>query len=185
MLAEDVLSCPTGAISEVSREIGVLEKGRAGPLEFVCGVLRVGEAQAPPLIRAVRKHALPDRLNIVDAPPGTSCPVIAAIKDCDFVVLVTEPTPFGLHDLTLAVDTVREMRMPLGVVINRSDIGDDRVRVFCAKEGIAILCEIRDDRRIAEAYSRGLALVDALPEYRETFRALLAKIEDSGNARFA
>jgi len=170
-----MLVCPKRAISEVSREIGVLETGSASGVEFVHGRLRVGEAMSPPLIRAVKKHALDDRINIIDAPPGTSCPVIAAVKDTDYVVLVTEPTPFGLHDLTLAVDTVRQIGLPCGVVINRADIGDDRVREYCANAGIPILMEIPHDRRIAEAYSRGERIVEALPKYRETFQALFVR----------
>jgi len=167
-----MLVCPKGAITEKSREIGVVETGRAGPVAFVGGRLRVGEAMSPPLIRAVRKLAKEDRVNLIDAPPGTSCPVITAVRGADYVALVTEPTPFGLHDLTLAVETVRKMGLPLGVVINRADVGDGRVRAYCAKERIAVLVEIPDDRRIAEAYSRGEPMVRALPAYRETFRRL-------------
>lgn len=171
-----MLVCPKGAIREGSREIGVLETGRAGDLAFAQGRLRVGEAMAPPLIRAVKKRAAPGMLNIIDAPPGTSCPVIAAIRDADYVVLVTEPTPFGLHDLTLAVETVRRIGLPFGVVINRSDSGDDRVRTYCAAESVQVLAEIPEDRRIAEAYSRGVPAVRALPELRATFHTLLRTI---------
>lgn len=174
-----VLVCPTGAICEGSRQIGVLETGHAGKLEFVHGRLRVGEAMSPPLIRAVKKHALPNRLNIIDSPPGTSCPVVAALKDSDYVILVTEPTPFGLHDLTLAVETVRKMGIPFGVVINRSDIGDDRVGEYCSDENIPILLEIPDDRWIAEGYSRGRAAVEARPELRGEFARLYDDIRES------
>lgn len=172
-----MLVCPKTAMTEGSREIGVLESGRAGRLGFAHGRLRVGEAMAPPLIRAVRKHARPGMLNIVDAPPGTSCPVITAVRNCDCVLLVTEPTPFGLHDLTLAVETVRELGLPFGVAVNRTDIGDDRVHRYCAAEAVPILAEIPDDRRIAEAYSQGTPAVIALPEYAELFRSLLKKLE--------
>ena len=173
------LVCPVGAITEGSREIGVLETGKAGKIDFVHGRLRVGEAMSPPLIRAVKKHALPDRINIIDSPPGTSCPVIAALKDSDFIVLVTEPTPFGLHDLTLAVETVREMGRPFGVVINRADVGDERVHDYCETEGIELLLEIPDDRRIAEAYSRGQTMVEALPEMRQSFLSLMERIREN------
>jgi MinD superfamily P-loop ATPase len=172
-----MLVCPKGAITEGSREIGVLETGRAGHVAFVHGRLRVGEAMAPPLIRAVKKHATGDMVNIIDAPPGTSCPVITAVRGCDYVILVTEPTPFGLHDLTLAVETVRQMGLPFGVLVNRADIGDDRVRGYCATEDIRILAEIPDDRRIAEAYSRGEPAVSVLPEYRQVFHRLWADIK--------
>ena len=179
------LVCPTGAITETGREVGVVEAGRAGKLEFVHGRLRVGEAMSPPLIRAVRKYATGDGVTIIDSPPGTSCPVIAAIKDTDYVILVTEPTPFGLHDLTLAVDTVRKMRIPFGVVINRADVGDARVRDYCAKEKIAVLLEIPHDRRIAEAYSRGELMIDAVPELRRKFIHLMDDIRETVQASCA
>ena len=142
------------------------------------GLLNIGEAMSPPVIRAV-KHAVPDvDLVIVDAPPGTSCPVIESVRDADFVVLVTEPTPFGLNDLKLAVETMRAVGLPFGVVINRSDVGDNRVVEYCAAESIELLAEIPDDRRIAEAYSRGELAVAAVPEIRATFETLRAAIED-------
>ena len=173
--------CEAGAITEVDREVGVVEKGVAGRIEFGQGVLRVGEAMSPPLIRAV-KGAFGDvgddgRITIVDAPPGTSCPVIEAVKGADLVVLVTEPTPFGLNDLGLAVEMTRVLELPSAVVINRSDIGDGRVTEYCAAEGIDILLEIPDDRRIAVAYSRGRAIFEELDEYRPAFRRLLKGIE--------
>jgi MinD superfamily P-loop ATPase len=130
---------------------------------------------APPLIRAVKarlKNGLPA---ILDAPPGTSCPVIATLRETDFVVLVTEPTPFGLHDLKLAVDMVRELGIPFGVVVNRVGVGDDRVHVYCNDQKIPVILDIPDDRRIAEVYSRGELIVESLPEYRELFLNLIQK----------
>ncbi len=172
------LVCPTKAISEKNRPIGVIEISKAGNIKLITGKLFVGVALAPPLIRAV-KNTLPiDVSAILDAPPGTSCPVIAAIRDSDFVLLVTEPTPFGLHDLSLAVDMVRELNLPFGVLVNRMGSGDNRVHEFCRKENIPILMEIPDDRQIAENYSRGILMVDALPYYREHFENLLEKITD-------
>jgi MinD superfamily P-loop ATPase len=135
---------------------------------------------SPPVIREVRKRIRPGRLAIVDAPPGTSCPVIAAIRGSDRVVLVTEPTPFGMNDLVLAVETVRALGQGFGVVINRSDIGDDRVRRYCADQGIPVLAEIPDDRRIAEAYSRGQQVVEAVPEYAGLFAELLDAVQAGG-----
>jgi len=173
------LICPEGAISEISREIGVVERGCAGSIEFTNGRLRVGEAMSPPLVRAVKKHVKNSGITIIDCPPGTSCPVIAAIKDSDYVILVSEPTPFGLHDLILAVQTVRQMGIPFGVVLNRADIGDRRVHEYCASENIPILLELRDDRRVAEAYSRGQAAIEALPELRTQFEQLYADIRES------
>lgn len=170
--------CPPRAIREVERRIGVVETIRAGNITLIQGRIDVGVAMAPPLIRAVKARLKDGLPAILDAPPGTSCPVIATVRDVDFVVLVTEPTPFGLHDLRLAVETVREIGIPFGVVINRVGVGDDRVHDYCNAEGIPILLEIPDDRRIAEAYSRGELIVDALPEYRELFLDLIRKTMD-------
>ena len=142
------------------------------------GRLDVGVALAPPLIKEVRKAVPADRDAILDAPPGTSCPVIAAISDTDLVLLVTEPTPFGLNDLVLAVEMVRALGLPFGVIVNRMGAGDDRIQEFCQKENVDILLEIPDDRRIAESYSRGILMVDALPEYGDVFRELLRKIRN-------
>ncbi|MDD5415328.1 MAG: (4Fe-4S)-binding protein, partial [Smithellaceae bacterium] len=116
-------------------------------------------------------------------PPGTSCPVIAAIRDTDLVLLVTEPTPFGLNDLALAVDMVRELKIPFGVIVNRMGSGDDRIHDYCGKENIPVLLEIPDDRRIAEAYSRGILMVDALPEYRNQFQSLISKAAEFEKTR--
>jgi MinD superfamily P-loop ATPase len=148
---------------------------QAGDITLIQGRLDIGVAMAPPLIRAVKTHLKKDQHAILDAPPGTSCPVIAAIRDADFVLLVTEPTPFGLNDLKLAVAMVRELGSPFGVVVNRFGIGDDRVHVYCSEQNIPLLLEIPDDRRIAEAYSRGELIVDALPEYRQLFQRLIEK----------
>jgi MinD superfamily P-loop ATPase len=167
--------CPTRAISERGRRIGVVETLQAGDITLIQGRLDVGVAMAPPLIRAVKERLRDGIPAILDAPPGTSCPVIAAVRGADTIVLVTEPTPFGLHDLKLAVDMVRELGMPFGVVINRVGIGDGRVHAFCRENGVPLLLEIPDDRRIAEAYSRGELAVDALPEYRPLFLRLLKR----------
>lgn len=170
--------CPEKAITETGRKLGIVERGHRNGLEFVHGKLRVGEAMSPPLIRKVRSFQQPDRLTIIDAPPGTSCPVIAAMKGADFVLMVTEPTPFGLHDLKLAVGAVQILGIPCGLVINSSDIGDDRVRVYAEQEKIPILMEIPFDRKIAEAYSRGELLVEVMPEWKERFAALYQRIEE-------
>lgn len=161
--------CPENAISEKGRELGIIQKGDRNGIEFIHGILRVGEAMSPPLIRQVRTHTRKDLLTIIDAPPGTSCPVITSMKDTDFVLLVTEPTPFGLHDLKLAVGAVRILDIPCGLVINRSDIGDGQVKAYAKEEGIPVLMEIPFDRRIAEAYSKGELLVQHIPEWREKF----------------
>ena len=168
--------CPEKAITEVDRELGVIECGHRNGVEFIHGKLRVGEAMSPPLIRKVREYTRPDVLTIIDAPPGTSCPVIASMKDADFVLLVTEPTPFGLHDMKLAVGAVKILGIPCGLVINRSDMGDDRVKEYANSEGIPILMEIPFDRKIAEAYSKGEMIVEVMPEWRERFLGLYRQI---------
>jgi len=170
--------CPEKAITETGRELGVIEIGHRNGLAFAHGRLRVGEAMSPPLIREVRSHTRSDQLTIIDAPPGTSCPVIAAMKGADFILMVTEPTPFGLHDLKLAVEVVKLLEIPRGLIINRSDIGDDGVRTYAKMENLPILMEIPFDRRIAEAYSRGKLIVEEMPEWEERFRKLYLNIQE-------
>ena len=171
--------CPADAISEIPRGIGVLEQGRSDSLVFIHGRIEVGEAMSPPLIKAARALANENGVVIIDSPPGTSCPVIAAVKGSDFCILVTEPTPFGLNDLKLAVDVIRELGIPSGVVLNRSSIGNRDVREFCESTGIPVLMEIPEDRCIAEAYSRGQMIIDVLPEYRLKFQELFATIKST------
>jgi len=171
------LVCPENAISPIDRELGIIEQGNNDGIQFIHGKLRIGEAMSPPLIRKVKNEIDPNKTVIIDAPPGTSCPVIESVKKSDFVLLVTEPTPFGLNDLKLAVEMVRSLELKLGVVINRSDIGNDDVRLYCKAEKIDILLEIKNDRKIAEAYSRGTPLVELYPEYRTKFQALYHEIE--------
>lgn len=168
--------CSEGAITETGRELGMIRKGYRNGIEFIHGELRVGEAMSPPLIRRVREYTRADKLTIIDAPPGISCPVIASMKDTDFVLLVTEPTPFGLYDLKLAVGAVKLLNIPSGLVINRSDIGDDKVYTYAGEAGLPILMEIPFDRRIAEAYSRGEMIVEAMPEFKEKFLELYQDI---------
>ena len=168
--------CPEGAIQMGKREIGVVEIGKKDQIRFLTGRLNIGEAMAPPLIRSV-KGMIGDAENvIIDAPPGTSCPVITAIKDTDVVLLVTEPTPFGLHDLKLAVAAIRVLNIPCGLVINRSDIGDSRVYEFAKQEQIPILMEIPFNRQIAEFYATGRPFVDGMPEWRKRFVRLYEDI---------
>jgi MinD superfamily P-loop ATPase len=172
------LVCPQKAISETAREIGVIEKGGARDIEFMRGKLNIGEAMSPPLIRALKRQDSFDGVTILDSPPGTSCPVIQSVRGSDYVLIVTEPTPFGLNDLALAVDMVRAPGLPCGVIINRMGIGDDRVQRYCLENDVKIIGTIPDDRRAAEAYSRGQALVDALPEYRDAFGRIAQRLED-------
>ena len=174
------LNCPEDAISERLNVMGSLESGPAGPIDFGQGTLDVGQAMGVPIIRQLKKKHLPgtgQRVAVLDAQPGTSCPVVETMRDADFVLLVTEPTPFGLHDLRLTVEVARdELGLPLGVVINRDGVGDAGVDEYCAAEGLPILMRIPLDRRIAEAISEGQSLVETLPEYRAAFQALYQQI---------
>jgi MinD superfamily P-loop ATPase len=168
--------CPQRALRDVPHRIGAINTSVHGDLTLVEGRLDVGVVWTPPLIREVKEAAPSDGLVIIDAPPGTACPVAASLKDSDFVILVSEPTPFGLNDLCLAVAVVRALGLAFGVVINRSGVGDDRVKSYCREEGISVLAEIPDDRRIAEAYSRGTPIIEALPEYKALFAGLLDRV---------
>ena len=172
-----IMVCPVDAIKESSRELGEIVKGNYGQVDLFFGRLRVGEAMSPPLIEKVKENIDKESVNIIDAPPGTSCPVIAALKGADFVLLVTEPTPFGLNDLVLAVEAVRTMGINCGIVINRCDTGDDRTKKYAEQENIPIMMEIPDKREIAEAYSNGIMMIDAFPDMKEAFRTLYSKIE--------
>jgi len=181
--------CPEDAIIEKDRILGIIETGFVEPgltdqgkdsgekIKFVHGLMDIGQVMAPPIIRQVRTHADPKGLTIIDAPPGTSCPVIASMKGVDFVLLVTEPTPFGLHDLTLAVETVKILDIPHGLIINRAGMGNDDVKTYAQEQGIPILMEIPFDRRIATAYSKGELIISCLPEYKEKFIQLYDRIE--------
>jgi MinD superfamily P-loop ATPase len=164
------LLCPHSAIREVDKEIGVIEIGNCGGIQFVHGRLNIGEIMSPPLIKQVKEYINPIRNVIIDAPPGTSCPVIASVKGSDFCILVTEPTPFGLNDLILAVEVLRKLGIPFGVVINRSDIGDDKVDLFCQENKIPILMRIPFDREIALLYSKGIPVVEEKKEYVKRFQ---------------
>ena len=169
--------CPKDAIREENEEIGIVEAGRKDGIQFVHGKLNIGKMMAPPVIRAVKKHIDRKKTVIIDVPPGTSCPVITAIKDTDFVILVTEPTPFGLNDLSLAVEVVKKLNIPFGVVINRSDLGNKKTDEYCNGENIPVLMQIPFSKKIAEIYSRGDSIVEALPEYKEKFKMLFEKIK--------
>ena len=172
--------CPEGAISERELVIGTVEQGRGRGVEFVQGRLNVGEPMAVPVIRAVKQAICTDGDAILDAPPGTSCPVVQSVLGCDFCLLVTEPTPFGLHDLKLAAAMVGKLGVPHGVCINRDGIGDDRTDAWCAEQDIPVLLRIPYDRSIAEAYARGEPLVEGRPELRPAFEELFREMTERG-----
>jgi len=183
-----MLFCPEKAITEQGKEIGILEEGKAGSIYFTHGRLNIGEPMAPPIIRKIKKKAKKDgikgenndikkhNITLIDAPPGTSCPVIESIKDSDFTILVTEPTPFGLHDLILAVEVLRKLKIPHGVVLNKCDIGDHKVEEYCKKNNIPILLSIPLDKEIAVAYSKGIPIVKINFSYEQKFNQLFQKI---------
>lgn len=168
--------CPQNAIKEVNRQIGIIEIGAKEDLQFGHGRLNIGEAMSPPLIRALKEYSNPSKTVIIDAPPGTSCPVIESIKGSDYCILVTEPTPFGLNDLILAVEVLRKLKIPFGVVINRSDLGNKDTHSYCEREKIPILMEIPFKKEIAVLYSKGIPLVQQLPEYKKEFCKVYERI---------
>lgn len=172
------LACLERAITEKENKIGAVERGHSGSIEFVQGILTVGEPMATPVIKKVRSFIDTTRTVILDSPPGTSCPMIETVRNADFCMLVTEPTPFGLNDLRLAVETVRELAVPFGVVINSAGIGNDEVKDYCAHANIPLLLEIPWDRRIAEGYSRGEPIVSVLPDMKNEFLLLYNKIQN-------
>jgi MinD superfamily P-loop ATPase len=169
------LVCPKKAIKEDKHKIGTLKLGSAVDLELVYGELEVGEPMAVPIIREVKRQIDKSRNVVLDSPPGTSCPVIETVKGSDFCILVTEPTPFGLHDLKITVQVLEDMEIPFGVVINRAGIGDKKVHEYCREKNISILLEIPFQRRIAELYSKGIPFSLEMPEWKEKFETLFSK----------
>jgi MinD superfamily P-loop ATPase len=171
------LACPENAISAGSRPVGTIYRARDGPVDLIWGELRLSEARATPLIRAVKDMAKGDRV-IVDSPPGTSCPMVETVRGSDFCLLVTEPTPFGLYDLDIAIDVLETMDIPHGVLINKSGIGDRSMYDYLQRKDIPLLMEIPMSRRIAELYSRGTIFVHEMPEWKERFSQLWDKIAE-------
>lgn len=167
------LVCPKEAIREVDRPIGNCQTGRAGLVDYASGTLNIGEAKSPPLIHEVKKRATTTDLTLIDAPPGTSCPVVESLRNCDFVVLVTEPTPFGLNDLKLAADMVQLLGIPCGVVINRSAEHDQETLDYCKTKNLPVLARLPDDRKAAEAYSRGELIAQTVSSFSQPFNRLL------------
>jgi len=170
------LVCPERAITEVARSIGSIHQSMSADIHLAYGELSIGEPIATPVIREVKTHIDRGKMNILDAPPGTACPVIETIRGSDFLILVTEPTPFGLYDLSMAIDVVKELEVPFGVIINRAGIGDDGVINYCKENAIPILMEIPFNRRIAELYSQGIPFIQEMPEWIGKFREMYEHI---------
>ena len=175
--------CPEKVISEEMREMGVVESGNADSIEFAHGKLSVGEPMPTPVIRKVKEKANHDGIVIIDVSPGTSCPVVESIRGSDFCLLVTEPTPFGLNDLALAVETVRELGIPCGIVLNRAGIGNSGVEEYCRKESMPVLLTIPLDTNIARNYSRGVTLVQGMPQWKDSFINLFEHIQELASER--
>ncbi len=171
------LVCPVDAVGWMNRIVGKVRKGENKGVDIVEGDLNLGESMAIPVIKAVKKEIDTEKNVIIDAPPGTSCPVMESISDSDYVILVTEPTPFGLHDLKLAVEVVRRRNLPFGVIINRDGVGDKRVEFYCQKENIPILLKIPHDIQIASLYSNGEPFVLHMPHFRNAFEQLMERIK--------
>lgn len=172
------LICPEEAITETSRDIGEVLIGKRKNIELVYGKLKVGEALAVPVISAVKNKDKKVGLVVLDSPPGSACPVVESILGSDYCIMVTEPTPFGLHDLKVAVEVVRQLEIPIGVLVNFAGVGNREVYEFCEEKGIPIIMEIPYDRRIAELYSRGIPFIYEMPEWGLEFQRLLERIRE-------
>ncbi len=170
--------CPRDAIIEEPRQIGKVVKGSTGDIDLVYGELNVGEPLAVPVIAAVKKYVDDEVDVILDASPGSACPLVETVHGSDFCILVTEPTPFGLHDLQIVVEVVRQLNVPMGVVVNFAGIGDRGVYDYCGEKDIPIFMEIPFDRKIAELYSRGIPFVTEMPAWKERFIDLAGRIKE-------
>lgn len=173
-----VIVCPKEAISEKKRKIGTVRIGLSGDVELVYGELEVGEPMGVPVIKEVKKQVKNDKITIIDSPPGTSCPVIESIHGSDYCLLAAEPTPFGLHDLKIMVEVLKEVGIPCGIVVNCAGIGDRKLYEYCEENNIPILLEIPFQRKIAELYSRGIPFTSKMPKWRDEFQTLFNEIKD-------
>ena len=169
--------CPQNAISEQGKPIGTVTVSNAHSLSFIQGRLNIGRAMSPPLIRAVKGKIKNDILNIIDCPPGSSCPVITAVNGADYIILVTEASPFGLNDLKISVDTIKELDIPFGIIINRAKTNYKKVNEYCADNNIQILLEIPENIQAAQSYSMGKSILDAMPQLKSELRNMLLHIK--------
>jgi MinD superfamily P-loop ATPase len=170
--------CPMQAITEIDRQIGTLTQGTFEHIHFVSGSMKVGHAMSPPVIRAVKALIRPDILTLIDCPPGTSCPCVTAAKGADGVILITEPTPFGLHDLKLAVETMQKLALPVAVLVNRAIEMENCISVYCTEAAIPLLLQIPENRAIAAAYSKGIPLTESMPELKDQLAAIPLKLKE-------
>ena len=176
-----ILACPRNALIEQRKEVGIVERGFKGDIEFIAGRLIVGEPRPIPVIDEVKKEAENKKDNrdiIIDSPPGTSCPVIASIYGSDYCILVAEPTPFGLYDLKLMVEVVRKMGIKFGVIVNKAGIGGKEIYKYCEKEEIPILLEIPYSRKIAELYSKGIPFIEEMEDWKEKFKSFFESLKE-------
>ncbi|MDD4519214.1 MAG: ATP-binding protein [Limnochordia bacterium] len=169
--------CPSGALTEKTRPIGVVRRGKGKRINLVYGLLNIGEAIAIPIIHQLKKELRHETIAILDVPPGTSCPMVASVTGADFCLLITEPTPVGLSDLKLAIAVVQELGIPLGVVVNRAGLGDDSVYEYCHRHNVPILLEIPFEQRFAQVYAQGRLISEDYPEWQARFQELFAEIE--------
>lgn len=174
------LVCPANAVEQSTRELGISRVGHAGDITLFSGLLRIGEAMAPPLIKRVKQRGLSEDvtsdIRIVDCPPGATCPVVESLEGSDFVVLVAEPTPFGLHDLEIAVKLLQKLQIPFGVVVNRAGMGDDCVHRYLHSGDIPLLGNLPHSLEAAQAYSKGTLLIDMIDEYEDALASIACTI---------
>jgi len=177
--------CPQNAVKWKEKCVGKIEHGFTNGIDFYHGLLNVGEIQAIPVIKALKKKIGREKTVILDAPPGTSCPVIETVGRSDYCILVTEPTPFGFHDLKLAIDVVRHIGIPFGVIINRDGVGDKKVELFCQHEKIPLIMKIPQSEKIAHLYSNGVAFVNEMDnwcdKFKKLFKTITEEVEKSSN----
>ena len=173
------LVCPNDAISYEKREIGEIRKGKTTANSYMeYGLLNVGELSGVKIIQKLKENTKKSNLVIIDSPPGTSCSTVAAIEDVDYAIIVTEPTPFGVSDMKMVVEMLREMNIPFGVFVNKADLGDNEVYVYCKEEKISTLGNIPFSLEIAELYSKGLIFSKYIPEYKNVFMNLIVEIKE-------
>jgi len=170
------LVCPFDAIDEAKRNIGVIEGGEKDGIRFLRGVLSIGEARSPPVIGKLKENIRDGDVTLLDSPPGSSCPFVKTVSDCDYAILVTEPTPFGLHDLKMVMDVLDDMKIPYGVVINKHGIGDESVENYLSEKGVEILGRIPNSIKLAKLGSEGRPIIDDEPEMLKLFKDIYEKV---------